>query len=418
MIMIMQETRERLEHLERKKQSNRSYAVSENPLDHESTLRPAQSRRGGTSVTNDFDGASPITVTVPINTPGRTGTVLEESELHPGETEFTRGDSERGHTMGASEHHHDGSEHIEEGMEDEDYPEDYETGTRLRESANNTPPTQDREAKSRHELNRLLNSESERDDSPGQQILEEEIYKLRVKPSTRSEHSHRTWEIQQDEDPVIPSHIAESEVMPEIPDTEGTNSEMPHYDIERKSSPPLPPIPMENRDSGVQAYMHGGEWPGSEPPSPPPWQRIHQRLLSWAIVWPMSELEQALNSTTRGHQVDEVALSIWSTQTYKRYVRARLTDHPPMRIDRLFIPPNVADAINSAVYNGRHGDACGMLRDMWTPFGLEGMPRLLLVLCKHRREENHWVAHRYIHIVFCGLALLTSTPGFLCLTAR
>ena len=400
-MMIMQETRERLESLERKKKSGRSYAATESMADGEGTLRPTRSRRGG-SVTNDIDGTSPITVTVPINTPARTaGTMIEESVLQAGDTDFTRGESERGHTIGAPEHHRDDLEHIEEDQEN--YPDDYETGTRLRESANNTPPTQDREAKSRQALNRLLNSDSERDDSPGQQILEEEIYKLRVKPSTRSEHSHRTWEIQQDDDPGQQPLLAESEAMPEIPDTEGSSSELPNYDLERKASPPLPPIPVENRESGVQAYPDGGDWPGSEPPAPPPWQRIHQRLLNWAIVWPMSELEQALNSTTRGHQVDEVALSIWSTQTYKRYVRARLTDHPPMRIDRLFIPPNVADAINSAVYNGRHGDACGMLRDMWTPFGLDGMPRLLLVLCRHRREENHWVAHRYDEYTFVYL---------------
>jgi len=80
----------------------------------------------------------------------------------------------------------------------------------------------------------------------------------------------------------------------------------------------------------------------------------------------MTELENALNSTTRGMQVDEVALSIWSTQTYKRYVRAKMTDSPPGRVDRLFVPP----------------------------FGLEGIPRLLIVLAKHRKDDNHWVVHR------------------------
>jgi len=109
----------------------------------------------------------------------------------------------------------------------------------------------------------------------------------------------------------------------------------------------------------------------------------------------MNELDTALNSTTRGHQVDEVALSIWSTQTYKRYVRARMTDSPQGLVDRLFVPPNMADAISNAVFNGRHGDACGILRDLWHPFGLDGMPRLLVVLAKHRSDENHWVVHRF-----------------------
>ncbi|KAG5719633.1 hypothetical protein E4T56_gene7797, partial [Termitomyces sp. T112] len=103
----------------------------------------------------------------------------------------------------------------------------------------------------------------------------------------------------------------------------------------------------------------------------------------------------ALNSTTRGQQVDEIALSIWTTQTYKRYVRARLTDNPAGIVDRLFVPPNMADAISNAVYNGQHGNACGMLREMWTTFGLPGMPRLLVVLARHRSENDHWVVHRY-----------------------
>ena len=133
---------------------------------------------------------------------------------------------------------------------------------------------------------------------------------------------------------------------------------------------------------------------GGERQMLPPWQRIHQRLLSWAIVWPMTELDNAVNSCSRGMQVDEIALSIWSTQTYKRYVRAKMTDSPPGRVDRLFVPPNMADAISTAVYNGRHGDACGMLRDLWAPFGLEGIPRLLIVLAKHRNDDNHWVVHR------------------------
>jgi hypothetical protein len=30
----------------------------------------------------------------------------------------------------------------------------------------------------------------------------------------------------------------------------------------------------------------------------------------------------------------------------------------------MFIPPNLTDAINNVMYNGRHADAAGMLRDL------------------------------------------------------
>ena len=238
------------------------------------------------------------------------------------------------------------------------------------------------------------------DYSPGQQFLEEELYKLRVKPHTgaasQSGATHKTWEVARDDggdfhdEGDTQAAVTESG-LPEIPDgqTGGAYTERS-----------LPPLPSGTSVTGItpqDEHMLHPQWPTAYPleqQGPPPWQRIHQRLLSWAIVWPMSELEHALNSTTRGHQVDEIALSIWSTQSYKRYVRTKMTESPPERVDRLFVPPNMAEAISTAVYNGRHGDACGMLRDLWAPFGLEGMPRLLIVLAKHRNDDNHWVVHR------------------------
>ncbi|KJA20070.1 hypothetical protein HYPSUDRAFT_838373 [Hypholoma sublateritium FD-334 SS-4] len=235
-----------------------------------------------------------------------------------------------------------------------------------------------------------------KDDSTGQQYLEEQLYKLREKPqgSQSDLRSHQSWEVAQhdemddiyEEDRGLPQSG-----LPTIPDT---NADVYHDD--RSNSPPLPELPKDDHEMTVhpQGPWNTVEYSGEAPPLPP-WQRIHARLLNWAIIWPMSELEQALNSTTRGQQVDEVALSIWSTQAYKRYVRARLTESPQGVVDRLFVPPNMADAISNAVFNGRHGDACGMLKDLWGPFGLDGMPRLIVVLAKHRSDPNHWVVHRF-----------------------
>lgn len=233
---------------------------------------------------------------------------------------------------------------------------------------------------------------SDQDNSPGHQFLKEELYKLRVKPhaGSQSAATHKTWEVARDDggefldEGDTQAAVTESG-LPEIPDAHTGN----YAPTERS----LPPIPHGQEELVAQPAWPAGDY-NTESRGPPPWQRIHQRLLSWAIVWPMSELENALNSTTRGHQVDEVALSIWSTQSYKRYVRSRMTESPPERVDRLFVPPNMAEAISTAVYNGRHGDACGMLRDLWAPFGLEGIPRLLIVLAKHRNDANHWVVHR------------------------
>lgn len=248
----------------------------------------------------------------------------------------------------------------------------------------------------------VYESEHARDDSPGQQLLEEELFRLRQRPAG-SQLSHRTWEVAQhnedddDNGNILPSNL------PSIPDDNDEEG-----DHESRPLPDLPPEANREEEMAVQpqGYQSGEYSPDGGPLAP--WQRIHSRLLSWAIIWPMSELENALNSTTRGQQVDEVALSIWSTQTYKRYVRTKLTDSPRGQVDRLFVPPNMADAINNAVYNGRHGDACGMLKDLWYPFGLDGTPRLIVVLAKHRSDPNHWVVHRYVSPCVIGQFLILS----------
>jgi hypothetical protein len=178
--------------------------------------------------------------------------------------------------------------------------------------------------------------------------------------------------------------------MPEVPDTTA-----------HQGTPLLPPIPQFEA-GGEIVRMPEPHWTHSGYVSDiqqqtPPWQLIHQRLQYWAMIWPMSELDDALESTTSGHQVNEISLSIWVTQIYKRYVRSRMTDSPQGKVDQLFVPPNVADAVNTAVSKGRHGDACMMLRDLWASFGLDGFPKLLIVLAKHREDANHWVVHRCVH---------------------
>ncbi|TFK74048.1 hypothetical protein BDN72DRAFT_122178 [Pluteus cervinus] len=228
---------------------------------------------------------------------------------------------------------------------------------------------------------------SDHDDSPGHQFLQEELFKLKKREPTQP-NMPTHWDVTRDGEDSEPEHDAHTNGgVPTIPDEGNTNYQ------ERGSSPPLPALPTEAHEL-VQHH-----WPPNEPANEPlelrAWQKIHQRLLNWAMVWPMNEVERAVNSTTRGRQIDEVALSIWTTQTYKRLVRAMQSDNPPAVVDRMFVPPNMAETINNAVFNGRHQDACTILRDLWNGFSLQGMPRLMIVLAKHRNNDNHWVVHRY-----------------------
>lgn len=175
--------------------------------------------------------------------------------------------------------------------------------------------------------------------------------------------------------------------MPKIPD-----------ETVRQGSPPLPPIP-QSETGGKMVHIFDPfrtlQTCGYEiEDQTPPWRLIHQRLLGWATTWQIPELDAAVGSTTSGCQVDEISLRIWTTQKYKRYVRTQMTKLPQGRVDKLFVPPNVADAISTAVFNRRHEDAHSLLRCLWFPFGLDGIPRQLIVLARHGADENHWVVHR------------------------
>ena len=62
----------------------------------------------------------------------------------------------------------------------------------------------------------------------------------------------------------------------------------------------------------------------------------------------------------------------------------QLTPYPSRLIDKMSVPPNLINTVNNAVYNGRHVDAVGMLRDLGYPFGFRGMRRITLALRCHR----------------------------------
>ena len=204
-------------------------------------------------------------------------------------------------------------------------------------------------------------------DSPDPPFFQE-AYRLRMKVGPGEViGTHHSWEVVRED---RGSDSGSDFGVPEIPDTTA-----------RQYSPSPPPV---------------SQWT-------PPWQLIRQQLLTWVGIWPMSKLDAALESTVTSHQVDEISLSIWAMQSYKRYVRSQIKDSPREMVDRLFVPPNVADAISTAVFNGRHRDACMMLRDLWAPFGLDDFPRLLIVLTKHRVDGNHWVVHRCVRYSFVSV---------------
>ena len=284
------------------------------------------------------------------------------SPLIRGETEL---DATEHMTQGPPEsiHHHDDSHFAPDSRRGD---EDHDTmGVGLRNLGGHTPPHQD--GGTRHALRDFLRSDQ---GSLGDQVYEQELYKLRMKP-TRTGATHQTWDM---------TRADPGELMPEIPDSDAGFQGGDMYHEQRGTSP-------------GPAKDDAHNW---HPPGPAAWQRIHQTLLDWAVAWSPSELDKALNSTTRGNQVDSLALSVWTMQTYKRYVRLKLSENPPGNIDKMFVPPIIADVVSNAVFSGRHAEASDQLRKLWNDFGLKGSPRQIIVLAPNKRQENHWVVHRCV----------------------
>lgn len=227
-------------------------------------------------------------------------------------------------------------------------------------------------------------------------LYDEEVYKLRKRNAHGSPRSHATWEIEEEMPHGQGSILAgEGSGLPDIPGSdfyrESPTKGRGHRRQESNSQTGAMTMTQGDNDGADWVARYSNE----APEGPPPWLKVNQRLLNWAVIWPFSELENSLKSCERGEQVDEVALTIWTAQIYKRYVRAQMTTYPPQTVDKMFVPPNIADAINNAAYNGRHEEVAVMLRELWAPFGFKGHPKLILALTKHRREDNHWVVHRF-----------------------
>ena len=177
---------------------------------------------------DQYAQTTPRTQTVNINTQP-TGHTMAESMFHA-ETENIHEDAPRS------------LRDEEEELEYDDHDADYPRGL---------PPSHTGGTRTHGPMSDLM-SEIRRDDSPGQQYLEEELYKLRIKPGGSQSATHKTWELgevpQDEQEDYNEEHHAEftDSGLPEIPDTA-------NYTDNRATSPPLPPIPHEDQSDDANS---------------------------------------------------------------------------------------------------------------------------------------------------------------------
>ncbi|KAK6906142.1 hypothetical protein I203_100126 [Kwoniella mangroviensis CBS 8507] len=126
-----------------------------------------------------------------------------------------------------------------------------------------------------------------------------------------------------------------------------------------------------------------------------PWDMLTQRLYSWALIAEEKSFVRALEEVSLGRQVEEFPLSIFLMMTYKRLIRRNMSENPPITCDKLFVPPNIASAINVAVHARRYHDAKEILLELWNSLGSEEPPRVIIALAPLGNDLDQWAAHRY-----------------------
>jgi len=121
----------------------------------------------------------------------------------------------------------------------------------------------------------------------------------------------------------------------------------------------------------------------------PSWQGVYQYLVDSITALPTNSLQKSLEDYTKSGELDEISLSIWTLQSHKRFLRSLdpiFSSNPK----RLFIPPNAAQAIESALINGYRDTACDMLKKLWLKLSPIGPPEHIVMLVN---KEGHWVIH-------------------------
>ncbi|WWC72987.1 uncharacterized protein I206_106951 [Kwoniella pini CBS 10737] len=126
-----------------------------------------------------------------------------------------------------------------------------------------------------------------------------------------------------------------------------------------------------------------------------PWDMLTQRLYSWALIAEEKSFVRALEEVSLGRQVEEFPLSIFLMMTYKRLIRRNMCENPPIPCDKLFVPPNIASAINVAVHARRYHDAKEILLELWDSLANPEPPRVIIALAPLGNDLDQWAAHRY-----------------------
>ncbi|KAH8091804.1 kinase-like domain-containing protein [Cristinia sonorae] len=136
----------------------------------------------------------------------------------------------------------------------------------------------------------------------------------------------------------------------------------------------------------------------SSPRSRHVWRNIEQYMLELIQHWPLEALIHAKRSTQPLNMVNEVGLTLWMLQMFKRYIKGREEDGKSQLTlvnSHMVFPVHVA-MIDGAIRDGLYQNGVDALREFWAVIGQNRRPDVLLAMGKHWADSSYWVVHKFI----------------------
>jgi hypothetical protein len=175
--------------------------------------------------------------------------------------------------------------------------------------------------------------------------------------------------------------------------------EPPHSDTETVkgiASNSFPEHPTsENPAQGLQIFFKKRE--GSSSSCSRSYEHLEQYLLDSVKVIPDTLFRDSLETIEYTGYLNELTLTIWTLQTYKRFLRKEHSDGETPSLTtqtprRLFIPPNAATVIENALWSGYQGYACRMICEFWEMIGgnRELCPDQTVLITE---KDRHWTVY-------------------------
>ncbi|THH18980.1 hypothetical protein EUX98_g8866 [Antrodiella citrinella] len=123
------------------------------------------------------------------------------------------------------------------------------------------------------------------------------------------------------------------------------------------------------------------------------WRNIESYLYELIKSWSLGTLHDASFSSVSLGMVNDVALSIWVLQMFKRYVKGEEEKGKPVTCHAIF-PIHVA-MVDGSIRDGTYDGGVMALREFWEITGQDGTPDVLLAIGRHWADESRWVVHKW-----------------------